>query len=88
MTLEEKGAAFDAIAKALTNQWWDGTWSWWCPVPAGGPRRPSREEAVADLVAWARSAKRRPLRVIGAENETPGLGKREGSDRIGSQLPG
>jgi hypothetical protein len=53
MTTEEKAAAFDRLAAALTNQWDDGSWSWWCRTPCGGPPRPTREEAVADLVAWA-----------------------------------
>lgn len=53
MTDAEKAAAFDALAAALTNQWAGGHWSWWCPCPPGGPPRATREEAVADLVAWA-----------------------------------
>ena len=66
VTLEEKAAAFDALANGLTNQWESGQWSWWCPVACGGPSRATRSEAVADLVAWAyrqKPKKRRSRRV-------------------------
>ncbi len=72
MTTEEKAAAFDLVAVALTNDWSDGTWSWWCPSPPGGPHRATREEAVADLVAWAGKYKKRPLR-LGAPDEQAGI---------------
>jgi hypothetical protein len=54
MTTDEKAAAFDLLVVALTNQWHDGSWSWWCRTPCGGPARATREEAVADLVEWSR----------------------------------
>lgn len=53
MTVEEKAAAFDDLAVALTNRWADGLWSWWCPCPPGGAKQWTREQAIADLVAWA-----------------------------------
>lgn len=52
MTTEEKAEAFDAIALAFTNQWADGRWSWWCHSPKGGKTFATREEAIADLVAY------------------------------------
>jgi hypothetical protein len=54
MSDPEKIEAFDALALALTNRWHDGQWSWWCRTPPGGPSRATREEAVADLVVWAK----------------------------------
>jgi len=57
MTIGDKAFAFDLLAKALTNRWWDGRWSWWCRSPVGGPPREFREEAVADLLEWARRQK-------------------------------
>ena len=61
MTTEEKVAAFDDLALAMTNQWASGHWTWFCPSPCGGADTPrcSREEAVADLVAWAQRTKKR-----------------------------
>src|ERR1700722_576301 len=54
MTTEEKAAAFDLLAVALTNRWGDGSWTWWCCSPCGGEsKRETHAEAVADLVAWA-----------------------------------
>lgn len=41
------------LVAALLNRWADGQWSWFCPNPAGGDSRPTREEAEADLFAWA-----------------------------------
>ena len=37
MTTEEKAAAFDLVAEALANEWWDGRWGWYCLSPCGGP---------------------------------------------------
>ncbi len=56
MTDAEKIAAFNDLADAMTNQYWDGRWAWWCPTMAGGVEtmRATMEEAVADLVAWAK----------------------------------
>jgi len=56
MTDAEKIAAFDDLAEALTNRWHDGSWSWWCPTPAGSTEKPvaTQQEAVSDLVAWAK----------------------------------
>jgi hypothetical protein len=55
MTTDEKAAAFDNLAAAMTNRWSDGEWSWWNPQPSCGTatKRATQEEAVADLVAWA-----------------------------------
>lgn len=53
MTDSEKIAAFDSIALAMTNQWADKRWSWWCPSPCGGEMVSTREEAVLSLVEWA-----------------------------------
>ncbi len=54
MTTDEKAAAFDLLAVALTNCFADGTWSWWCPTPCGGlEKRETQAEAIADLIAWA-----------------------------------
>ena len=61
MTADEKAAAFDALAATLTNQWSDGSWSWWCPHPCGGPMRVTREEAVNDLVSWAKLPAKKSL---------------------------
>lgn len=63
MTDAEKIAAFDNLAVALTNCWWDGSWCWWNPTPAcgTGSRRATQDEALADLVAWAaQKAKKKP----------------------------
>ena len=68
MTTEEKAAAFDNLALSLTNEWHDGTWSWWCPTPSGGVPRASREEAMADLVAWAKKMR-------GWQNKKPKIAK-------------
>jgi hypothetical protein len=63
MTDAEKIAAFDTLALALTNQWHDGSWTWFCRTPCGGlVKRATREEAVADLVAWAERQK--PKKVL------------------------
>lgn len=62
MTDQEKIEAFDHLARAMTNPWYDGQWSWFCLCPAGGPLRATREEAVADLVAWAKRQKDKPLK--------------------------
>ncbi len=59
MSDADKVDAFDALALALTNRWYDGWWSWWNPSPCGGPMRMTRSEAVADLVAWAHRMKNR-----------------------------
>lgn len=53
----DKITAFDLLAKAMTNKWSDGKWSWWCRLPCGGESRETREEAVQDLIEWAK----RPL---------------------------
>jgi hypothetical protein len=53
LTPEQKAAAFDEMATALTNCWHDGKWSWWCCSPCGGDKHESREEAVKELVEWA-----------------------------------
>ena len=76
MTDDEKAAAFDALALAFTNRWSDGSWSWWCHTPGGGPHRATRAEAVADLVAYAfreakHLAKRPPLGVGGLGTRIP-----------------
>lgn len=52
MTAEDKALAFDVLALALTNQWSNGQWSWFCHTPSGGQKCDTREEAVADLVAY------------------------------------
>lgn len=44
---------YRTLLLALTNHWWDGTYSWWCRTSAGGPRRATREEAMQDLIKWA-----------------------------------
>ncbi len=60
MTTEEKAAAFDTLARAMTSQLYDGKWRWICPTPCGGHGHATEAEAVADLVAWAtRIARRR-----------------------------
>lgn len=71
----EKVEAFDAMAKALTNQWSSGEWSWFCGCPPGGPMRATREEAVADLVAWAKKYRKRLIRlgVPDEQNKPPEL---------------
>jgi len=53
MTTDEKAAAFDLLLTALTNRWEDGRFSWWCANPAGGPKRDTAEQVVADLLEWA-----------------------------------
>lgn len=61
LTASEKAAAFDLISTALLREWPDGTWTisnvrlidlWsdWMRQPA---HRPSRDAAMADLIAWA-----------------------------------
>jgi hypothetical protein len=66
VTAAEKAAAFDVLAVAMTNRFADGTWSWWCPTPCGGAEtRQTREEAVADLVAWAGRAAALNLKRLG-----------------------
>lgn len=61
MTDAEKAAAFDALSVALTNQFSDGLWSWYCPTPCGGEAKfATQPEAVADLVRWAERMARRP----------------------------
>jgi hypothetical protein len=50
----EKAAAFDDLAEALTNQWHDGLWSWWCYTMCGGPKRATQVEAIADLIEWGK----------------------------------
>lgn len=76
MTTEEKAETFDLIARALTNRWSDGRWSWWCRLPCGGPSRDTREEAVADLVEWAKRPINQRLsgdvRASSVENRVPG----------------
>lgn len=63
MSDAEKIAAFDLLSVALLNQWHDGTWTWWCPTPCGGLEpRATREEAGADLVAWAKKTADRKQR--------------------------
>lgn len=52
MTVDEKAAAFDLMFLAVTHQWWDGKWSWWCRTQFG-PSRATREEALADFLEWA-----------------------------------
>ena len=56
MSDAEKVAAFDLLATCLTNRWHDGSWTWWCPDPAGsqGTKRATQAEALADLIEWAR----------------------------------
>ena len=62
MNRKDKAKAFDALKLALTNQWHDGHWTWWCCDPSGGDRRDSREEAIADLVEWAKKIAERKRR--------------------------
>jgi hypothetical protein len=52
----DKARAFDLLALVLVNRWHDGRWGWWCPQPCGGEgvRRETRDEAIADLIEWAR----------------------------------
>lgn len=66
MTTRQKAEAFDRLAVAMTNQWYDGQWSWHCGTPSGGPMRDTREEAIADLIEWSkrRKKKRTSLKVI------------------------
>ncbi len=65
MSTEEKAAAFDTLVLALTNRWVNGTFSWWCPTPCGGEQKGTREQAVADLIAWAeRTAKAKARRRV------------------------
>lgn len=45
---------YQTLLLALTNQWHDGSWSWWCRKPNGGPQRHTREEAMQDLIEWAK----------------------------------
>lgn len=71
MTDADKAAMFDALAEALTNRWQDGSWSWWCPTPCGGPTRETRAEAVADLVKWAHDTNRRRRKVLGLPMVSP-----------------
>ena len=59
MSDAEKIAAFDSIALAMTNQWHDGKWSWWCPSPCGGSMFDAREEAVVDFIEWAKRINKR-----------------------------
>ncbi len=55
MSDEEKVVAFDLLARALTNKWSNGKWTWWCRLPCGSyDDRDTREEAVADLIEWAK----------------------------------
>jgi hypothetical protein len=54
LTDAQKAEAFDLIALAFTNRWYDGSWTWYCHTPPGGPRRATRAEAVADLIDYAR----------------------------------
>jgi hypothetical protein len=72
VTTEEKAAAFDALALALTNCWFDGSWTWFCPTPCGSSvKRATRDEAVADLVEWAgRTAAKRLARGCRVEPQT------------------
>ena len=53
MNETEKAAAFDQLIKALLHKWHDGRWSWWARTPCGGPVRDTKEEALADLLAWS-----------------------------------
>lgn len=73
MTTEEKAAAFDALAIALTNCWHDGSWTWFCPCPCGSSKpRATREEAVVDLVEWAeKTARKRLAKGCAVEKEAP-----------------
>ena len=66
MTTKEKAAAFDALANALANQWWDGKWSWFCKTPCGGPMLATKDEAIADLVEWAKRQKPKKLKMVKA----------------------
>lgn len=70
MTDAEKASAFDLLAEALLNRWWDGRWSWHCLTPSGGPQRDTREEALADLVRWSETVARKRRTVPLATAET------------------
>jgi hypothetical protein len=61
MNTEEKAAAFDSLAVALTNRWHDGRWTWYNSKPSCGTETPreTQEEAVQDLVKWAESEVKR-----------------------------
>lgn len=64
VTIEEKAAAFDVVALALTNQWYDGSWTWWASAPCGGlAKRATREEAVQDLIEWSQKKAKRAMRI-------------------------
>jgi hypothetical protein len=66
VTTEEKAAAFDLLADALTNHWHDGTCSAWCQSLVDQPRRATEEECVPDLLAWAeRCVKQKAKRQVG-----------------------
>lgn len=54
MNIEEKATVFDLLVRAMTNRWSDGRWSWFCRTPCGGESRETREEAIADLIEWAK----------------------------------
>jgi hypothetical protein len=58
MTTDEKAAAFDLLAAALTNRWWDGTFSIWGGAMWEQPHRATAAECIPDLIEWARRAKR------------------------------
>lgn len=85
MTTEEKAAAFDTLCVALTNRWSCGYWTWWCSAPCGGARRDTREEAVADLVAWAAfTAPRREKQLAERHPLLPGRGEGSGQPAAGA----
>ena len=58
MTDAEKAAAWDAVARGIVNHWWDGSYSWFCLSPCGGPARATPDAAAADFLAWARRQKK------------------------------
>ena len=64
MTTEEKAAAFDVLAMALTNRWHDGSWTWWASAPCGGlTKRATRGEAIQDLIEWSKKKARLAMRI-------------------------
>ena len=76
MTIDRKAAAFDDLSIALTNLWANGKWSWYCSTPCGGNLVLTQEEAVADLVQWAKrtvayKAKRRLRKLAFVRVELP-----------------
>lgn len=56
-------ADMEAILGAMTNQWFDKRWSWWCPNKAAGPMREDREQAKQDFVDWCRAYKRPTIKL-------------------------